>query len=71
MSASSSPLSKAIGLALLVAGLGLAWWGYQLSTAFTAQLARTLTGSFPDAVMYRYLGGAIGSAAGIFLLLRR
>lgn len=71
MPPSSSPLSKALGLALLVAGIGLAFWGYQLSTAVTAKLARVMTGALPDAVMYRYIGGAVCSVAGIFLLLKR
>lgn len=71
MSPSSSTAGKVVGLALLVAGIGLAFWGYQLSTAVTAKLARVMTGALPDAVMYRYIGGAVCGAAGIFLLFRR
>lgn len=71
MSTPASPVNKVIGLMLLVAGLGLAFWGYQLSTAVTAKIARAMTGSYPEAVMYRYIGGAVCSVAGIFLLVKR
>lgn len=62
---------RVIGLVLLVGGAGLAYWGYQMSHSFVSQLSRTLTGSLPDGVMYRYIGGAIGGVAGLFLLLKK
>lgn len=64
-------LAKVIGLALLVGGAGLAFWGYQLSGSVVAQLSRTVTGALPDAVMYRYLGGAVSCVVGLFLLVRK
>jgi hypothetical protein len=64
-------LMRVIGLVLLVGGAGVAFWGYQLSGSLTAQLSRTVTGALPDAVMYRYIGGAVSAAAGLFLLLKR
>lgn len=71
MANNSNSLSKLIGLVLLVGGIGLLFWGYQLSGAFTAKLTKGLTGSLPDAVMVRYISGAISSVAGLFLLLKR
>lgn len=71
MSSNSNSMLKMIGLILLVAGLGMAFWGYQMSDAFTSQLSKGLTGALPDAVMYRYIGGAICSVAGIFLLVKK
>lgn len=71
MSSDSNTLDKMIGLMLLVCGISLVFWGYQLSGAFTAQLSKELTGALPSAVMYRYICGAISSVAGLFLLVKR
>jgi hypothetical protein len=67
----NSNLVKLIGLVLLVSGLGVAFWGYQMSGSFAAKLSRGLNGTLPDAVMYRYIGGAISSVAGLFLLVKK
>lgn len=71
MSAQTQTVFKLVGLVLLVVGIGLAFWGYQMSGAVTAQLSRAITGAAPDGVMYRYIGGAAGIVAGIFLLFKR
>ena len=71
MAKRSNTLSKAIGLALLVAGLGLAYWGHQMSGALASQLSKSLTGALPDPVMYRYVGGAASAVVGLFLLMKR
>ena len=71
MSTNSNSSVKLIGLVLLVGGLGMAFWGYQMSGAFASKLHRGLTGALPDAVMYRYIGGAISSVAGLFLLVKK
>ncbi len=64
-------LTKVVGLGLVVGGAGVAYWGYQMSGSLAAQLSRTMTGALPDAVMYRYIGGAVSVVAGLFLLLRK
>lgn len=64
-------LIRVIGLILLVGGAGLAYWGHQMSGSLAAQLSKNLTGALPDAVMYRYIGGAIASVVGLFLLIRK
>lgn len=61
---------KVVGLALLVVGIGLAFWGYQLSGSLTSQLSKTISGSMPDEVMFRYIGGAVCGVVGGFLLLK-
>lgn len=71
MAKSSNVFLKIIGLILLVVGAGLAWWGYQLSGALAAQLTKTLSGALPDAIMYRYIGGAACGVVGLFLLVKR
>jgi len=70
MPLNATTLDKMIGLMLLICGISLAFWGYQLSGAFTAQLTKELTGALPAAVMYRYIGGAISSVVGLFLLVK-
>ena len=62
---------KVIGLVLLVGGAGFAYWGYQMSHSLTSQFSRAVTGALPDAVMYRYIGGAISGVAGLFLLVKK
>jgi len=60
-----------IGLVLLVGGAGLAYWGYQMSHSFASNVSRAFTGALPDAVMYRYIGGAVSGIAGLFLLVKK
>ena len=68
---SDKTLIRVIGLTLLIGGAGLAFWGYQLSDSLTAQVTRSLTGALPDAVMYRYIGGAVSCVVGLFLLVKK
>ena len=56
-SKSDKSVMTVIGLALLVGGAGLAYWGYQMSHSFASNLSQAFTGALPDAVMYRYIGG--------------
>ena len=63
-------VAKALGLALIVIGVGLAWWGYQISESLTVQVTTRLTGGLPDEVMYRYIGGAACGLAGLFLAVK-
>ena len=60
-----------IGLVLLVGGAGLAYWGYQMSHSFASNLSQAFTGALPDAVMYRYIGGAVSGVAGLYLLVKK
>jgi len=56
-----------IGLALIVLGLGLAIWGYQLSGSVGSELTQAITGSDTDKVMTLYISGAVSFVVGIFL----
>lgn len=71
MSSDTNTMVKMVGLILLIGGIGMAFWGYQMSSAFTSQLSKGLTGALPDDVMYRYIGGAISSVVGLFLLVKK
>jgi hypothetical protein len=56
---------------LLVVGIGLAIWGYQLSESFGSQLNEALTGSHTNKVMLLYIGGAAAVVAGLFMVTRK
>ena len=62
---------KLLALVLVILGAGLLIWGFQLSSGTANEITRSLTGSHSDAVMYRYIGGAVSLAAGVFLFLKR
>ncbi len=61
---------KILGIILLVAGAGLALWGYQLSGSAGSQITQAVTGSDTDRVMTLYISGAVGLAVGIYLLVK-
>ncbi len=62
---------KLIGIILLVAGVGLIIWGNQMSGSVGSQISEAFSGSPPDEVMYRYIGGAVLAAAGAFFLMKK
>ena len=62
---------KIIGIVLLVAGLGLAYWGYQESGGLGSQVNELMQGSPSDNVMIKYIAGAVCAAAGVFLVMRK
>jgi uncharacterized protein YjeT (DUF2065 family) len=62
---------KVLGIALMVIGVGLLWWGYQLSGSIGSELTETITGSLPNEVMARYIAGGASVAVGLHLLFRQ
>ncbi|MDT8452809.1 MAG: DUF3185 family protein [Gammaproteobacteria bacterium] len=68
MAESSNVALKVIGLALLVAGIGLAFWGYQLSESVGSQVTEAVTGAESDKIMALYISGAISFVVGLFLI---
>ena len=58
---------KIIGLILLVVGVGLALWGYQLSDSVGSQITQAVTGSDTDKVMTLYITGAASFIVGLYL----
>ena len=71
MSKADLPVTRILGIALLVIGAGLLWWGYQLSDSIGSQLTETISGSMPDDVMIRYISGAASFAVGLYLFLKK
>jgi len=69
--ASPTSATKIIGIALVVVGLGLAFWGYQQSGSVGSQLSQAFTGSATDKVMTLYISGAVSLVVGLYLLLKR
>ena len=70
MAKKSSPFAVIVGLGLVVAGAGLAYWGYQMSGSLASQLTRAVSGSLPDEVLYRYVGAAACGLVGVLLFLK-
>ena len=64
-------MKKIVGIVLVVLGLGLAFWGYQLSGGFGAQVTQAVTGSPTDKIMALYIGGAASFLVGLFLLFMK
>ena len=71
MAQGSNFAMKIIGVALVVLGLGLAYWGYQLSDSVESQLTEAFTGSDTDRVMTFYIGGAVSFVVGLFLAVKK
>ncbi|EWH02947.1 DUF3185 family protein [Halomonas sp. BC04] len=63
--------NQIIGLALLVAGAILLYFGYQSSQGIEDQLYETFTGRFTDSTIWLFIAGAVAAVAGIGLLLRK
>ena len=70
MANSSTSTTKILGIALVVIGLGLAFWGYRLSGSVGSQLTQAVTGSDTDQVMTFYIAGAVSFVLGIFLSMK-
>ena len=62
---------KIIGIALLVLGLGLGYWGYDVSESFSSQVSSTVTGSMTDKTMMLYIGGAVSFVVGLLLFFKK
>ena len=62
---------KLLSIVLIVLGAALIIWGFQISGGAANEVTRSLTGSSTDAVVYRYIAGAISLAAGLFLFLKK
>jgi drug/metabolite transporter (DMT)-like permease len=60
-----------IGIALLVAGIILLVWGYNMSGALESKVNRVFTGSPTDKAMWTMIAGAVLAAAGAVQLFFR
>ena len=71
MAKGTSPLKKIIGLALLVVGIGLAVWAYQMSGSIGSQIKEVFSGAPTDKVMMMYIGSAVCAVIGLFLVIKK
>ena len=58
---------RIISIILIVLGIGLAVWGYQLSGSVGSEITQALTGADTDRVMTYYITGAVSFFVGIYL----
>ena len=70
MAMGSGTTMKIIGIALIVLGIGLAIWGYQLSSSVGSQITQAVTGSDTDKVMTFYISSAVSFFVGIYLFTK-
>jgi hypothetical protein len=69
--ARSGPPKNLLGIALLAAGAGLAYWAFQKSEGLQSQVSSAITGSHTDNVMMLYIGAAACFAIGAFLTIKK
>ena len=71
MAKRSKSTMKSISIALMVIGIGLAFWGYQMSGSVGSKITQTITGSYADKVMILYIGGAASFIVGLYLYIKK
>ncbi|OGR89022.1 MAG: hypothetical protein A2992_04310 [Elusimicrobia bacterium RIFCSPLOWO2_01_FULL_59_12] len=64
-------MTKAIGLALFVAGVILILAGYNASQSFSSDLSRFFTGSVTNKAMWMTISGVVAALSGAALLNSR
>ena len=60
-----------LGVALLVGGLILLYFGYNASESVTEGVTEAVTGSYSDKTMYFLVGGAVAAVVGLVMLVRK
>ncbi|WP_404339312.1 DUF3185 family protein [Pseudoalteromonas mariniglutinosa] len=60
--------NKYIGIVLIVIGVALAVWGYNVYDSAGSQISRTLSGDTPIEAWFGMVGGAICALIGILKL---
>ncbi len=68
MAIGSRTTIKIIGIVLMVIGLGLALWGYQLSGFVGSKI---MTGSDTEKIMSFYITGAVSFVVGTYLIMNK
>lgn len=63
--------TKIIGIALLVVGAILLYFGINATDAPAEQVGEALTGKYSDNTMMYLIGGGVAAAAGLFMLLKK
>lgn len=71
MATGSGSTIRIAGIILIVIGVGVAIWGYQLSGSVGSQVTQAVTGSDTDKVMTYYIAGAVSFFVGLYLLAKK
>ena len=58
--------SRIIGVVLIIIGVALVFWGYNIYDSTSSQISRAFSGSIPTKAWAGMVGGAICAAIGIF-----
>jgi drug/metabolite transporter (DMT)-like permease len=62
--------NQIIGIALLVAGAVLLYFGYQASQSLGGQVHETITGRFTDSTTWYLVLGAVAAVSGLLVIRR-
>jgi hypothetical protein len=57
-------------MALLVVGIILLAWGYEVSGSFSSQVSQAFGGAPSDRAMYLYIVGAVCTVWGLFRIVK-
>ena len=60
---------RLLGIALLVVGLGLVYFGWQATDAMGEQVHEMVTGRYTDETTWYLIGGAAAAIVGLVLVL--
>lgn len=63
--------SNAIGIVLIVIGLGLLFFGIQASESFSSELSKFFQGAPSNKAIWLVIAGALATVAGLVKLTRR
>lgn len=63
-------MNKVLGLALLVVGIILLYFGYEAYNAPLSEMSQELTGEPTDNAMWYLIGGAVATIIGLYGLIR-
>ena len=61
--------SKVIGIVLLVVGVALLVWGFDVYGAFESKLGRAITGEISNKALTLFIIGGISSGLGVYKIL--
>lgn len=60
---------RLMGIALLIIGLGLLYFGWQATDTFNEQAREMISGRYSDETMWQLIGGAAAAVVGLLLAL--
>ena len=64
-------MGRVIGIVLIIAGVALAFWGYNEYDSASSQISRAFSGDAPMEAWVGMIGGAICVVMGIFSVLKK